>query len=76
MRRDSKERTHSPDCSRHRAARGASTGVTAGRWEDVEPLLASGADVIATIRISQIESLGDVVARITGEVETARGKKA
>jgi len=52
------------------AARGASTGVTAGRWEDVEPLLASGADVIATIRISQIESLGDVVARITGEVET------
>ena len=52
------------------AARGATAGVAAGRWEDVEPLLAAGADVIATIRIAQIESLGDVVARITGVVET------
>lgn len=52
------------------AARGATAGPTAGRWEDVEPLLAAGADVIATIRIAQIESLGDVVARITGLVET------
>src|SRR5437868_3383929 len=52
------------------AARGATTGARAGRWEDVEPILAAGADVIATIRIAQIESLSDVVTRITGAAET------
>lgn len=36
------------------------------RWEDVETLLAAGIDVISTVNIQHIESLNDVVERITG----------
>jgi len=36
------------------------------RWEDVEELLAAGIDVISTVNIQHIDSLGDVVARVTG----------
>ena len=36
------------------------------RWEDVEELLAAGIDVITTVNIQHIESLNDVVERITG----------
>jgi len=36
------------------------------RWQDVEELLAAGIDVISTVNIQHIESLNDVVERITG----------
>jgi two-component system, OmpR family, sensor histidine kinase KdpD len=35
------------------------------RWEDVEDLLNAGIDVISTVNIQHIESLNDVVTRIT-----------
>jgi two-component system sensor histidine kinase KdpD len=38
------------------------------RYQDVEELLASGIDVYTTLNIQHIESLNDVVARITGIV--------
>lgn len=41
--------------SRHRA-----------RWQDVEDLLAAGIDVISTVSIGHLDSLADVVAKITG----------
>ncbi|MCL4434905.1 MAG: ATP-binding protein [Actinobacteria bacterium] len=37
-------------------------------WEDVEVLLESGIDVIATLNIEHLESLADVVFKITGRV--------
>ena len=36
------------------------------RWHDVEALLKAGIDVISTVNIQHIDSLGDVVAQITG----------
>ncbi|HET9543282.1 MAG TPA: DUF4118 domain-containing protein, partial [Acidimicrobiales bacterium] len=36
------------------------------RWEDVEALLAEGIDVVSTVNIQHLESLNDVVERITG----------
>lgn len=36
------------------------------RWEDVAQLRAAGIDVITTVNIQHIESLNDVVQRITG----------
>ncbi|MDK1342509.1 sensor histidine kinase KdpD [Streptomyces sp. 378] len=36
------------------------------RWQDVEELLAVGIDVITTVNIQHLESLGDVVESITG----------
>jgi two-component system, OmpR family, sensor histidine kinase KdpD len=36
------------------------------RWEDVEELLRAGIDVVSTVNIQHLESLGDVVAGITG----------
>ncbi|MFE1384170.1 ATP-binding protein [Streptomyces sp. NPDC058740] len=36
------------------------------RWQDVEELLAAGIDVISTVNIQHLESLGDVVEAITG----------
>jgi two-component system sensor histidine kinase KdpD len=38
----------------------------AKRWQDVEELLAAGIDVIATVNIQHLESLNDVVEKITG----------
>jgi len=38
----------------------------AKRYEDVEELLAAGIDVISTVNIQHLESLNDVVERITG----------
>ncbi|CCK26963.1 Sensor protein kdpD [Streptomyces davaonensis JCM 4913] len=38
----------------------------AKRWKDVEELLAAGIDVISTVNIQHLESLGDVVESITG----------
>ncbi|MFE0516665.1 universal stress protein, partial [Streptomyces sp. NPDC058964] len=35
------------------------------RWQDVEELLAAGIDVISTVNIQHLESLGDVVESIT-----------
>jgi two-component system sensor histidine kinase KdpD len=37
-----------------------------GRWDAVEELLAEGIDVITTVNISNLESMGDIVAAITG----------
>ena len=36
------------------------------RWQDVEELLGAGIDVISTVNIQHLESLNDVVERITG----------
>src|SRR6185295_6975564 len=36
------------------------------RWEDVEELLAAGIDVITTVNIQHLESLNDVIEKITG----------
>ncbi len=36
------------------------------RWQDVEELLAAGIDVYSTLNVQHVESLNDLVARITG----------
>jgi two-component system sensor histidine kinase KdpD len=36
------------------------------RWQDVDVLLAAGIDVISTVNVQHLESLNDVVQRITG----------
>src|SRR6202162_6169766 len=36
------------------------------RWQDVEQLLDAGIDVISTVNIQHLESVNDVVERITG----------
>ncbi|MGW0822997.1 DUF4118 domain-containing protein [Streptomyces sp. NPDC002845] len=36
------------------------------RWQDMEELLAAGIDVVSTVNIQHLESLGDVVESITG----------
>src|SRR5438552_2151103 len=36
------------------------------RWQDVEALLQAGIDVISTVNIQHLESVNDVVERITG----------
>ncbi|WP_432148609.1 DUF4118 domain-containing protein [Streptomyces sp. bgisy029] len=36
------------------------------RWQDVEELLKAGIDVVSTVNIQHLESLGDVVESITG----------
>jgi two-component system, OmpR family, sensor histidine kinase KdpD len=38
----------------------------AKRWQDVEELLAAGINVLATVNVQHLESLNDVVERITG----------
>src|ERR1022692_2954140 len=38
----------------------------AKRWQDVEELLQAGIDVISTVNIQHLESLNDVVEKITG----------
>ncbi len=38
----------------------------AKRWEDVQDLLAAGIDVITTLNIQHLASLGDVVEQVTG----------
>jgi two-component system sensor histidine kinase KdpD len=41
----------------------------AKRWQDVEDILAAGIDVITTLNIQHLESVNDVVERITGVVQ-------
>ncbi|MEV4613204.1 ATP-binding protein [Kitasatospora sp. NPDC049258] len=41
-------------------------GRNAKRWQDVEELLAAGIDVITTVNVQHLESLNDVVQKITG----------
>ncbi|MER8187213.1 ATP-binding protein [Kitasatospora sp. NPDC094015] len=41
-------------------------GRHAKRWQDVEDLLAAGIDVITTVNVQHLESLNDVVRKITG----------
>src|SRR5919109_470593 len=36
------------------------------RWQDVEELLEAGIDVLTTVNVQHLESLNDVVERITG----------
>ncbi|WP_439591239.1 DUF4118 domain-containing protein [Microbacterium sp.] len=43
--------------------------VHAKRWQDVEALRAAGIDVITTVNVQHIESLGGVVEQITGVVQ-------
>jgi two-component system sensor histidine kinase KdpD len=44
----------------------------AKRWQDVEELLAAGIDVISTVSIQHLESLNDVVEKITGVPQRER----
>ncbi|HUI47328.1 MAG TPA: ATP-binding protein [Acidimicrobiia bacterium] len=39
------------------------------RWQDIERLLAAGIEVLSTVNIQHLESLNDVVNRITGIVQ-------
>ncbi len=39
------------------------------RWQDVNELLSAGIDVISTVNIQHLESINDVVERITGIVQ-------
>src|SRR3954466_16241007 len=39
------------------------------RWQDVDALLDAGIDVITTLNVQHLESLNDVVNRITGTVQ-------
>ena len=39
------------------------------RWQDVEQLLDAGIDVISTLNIQHLESLNDVILRITGTTQ-------
>ncbi|MGW6917629.1 ATP-binding protein [Kitasatospora sp. NPDC054939] len=41
-------------------------GRNAKRWQDVEELLDAGIDVITTVNVQHLESLNDVVQKITG----------
>nr|WP_069465796.1 ATP-binding protein [Actinacidiphila rubida] len=41
-------------------------GRHAKRWEDIDDLLAAGIDVITTVNVQHLESLNDVVQKITG----------
>nr|WP_051943096.1 ATP-binding protein [Streptacidiphilus rugosus] len=41
-------------------------GRHAKRWQDVEELLAAGIDVLAAVNVQHLESLNDVVEKITG----------
>jgi two-component system sensor histidine kinase KdpD len=38
----------------------------AKRWQDIDELLAAGIDVLSTVNVQHLESLNDVVERITG----------
>ncbi len=42
------------------------------RWQDVEELLAAGIDVISTVNIQHLESVNDVVEKITGVPQRER----
>ncbi len=44
----------------------------AKRWQDVEELLAAGINVISTVNIQHLESLNDVVEKITGVPQRER----
>jgi len=39
------------------------------RWQDVEELLDAGIDVVSTLNIQHLESLNDVIAKITGTLQ-------
>ena len=41
----------------------------AKRWQDVEELLDAGIDVVSTLNIQHLESLNDVIAKITGTLQ-------
>ncbi|MGW7006661.1 ATP-binding protein [Streptomyces sp. NPDC054933] len=41
-------------------------GRNAKRWQDVDVLLAAGIDVVTTVNVQHLESLNDVVEKITG----------
>ncbi|WP_437344897.1 ATP-binding protein [Streptomyces tubercidicus] len=41
-------------------------GRNTKRWQDIEELLAAGIDVVTTVNIQHLESLNDVVEKITG----------
>ncbi|MCA1843300.1 MAG: DUF4118 domain-containing protein, partial [Actinobacteria bacterium] len=48
------------------ANRNVAGSCHSNRWEDVEELLEAGIDVISTVNIAHLESLGDVCEAITG----------
>ena len=39
------------------------------RWQDIEELLDAGIDVLSTVNIQHLESLNDVIERITGAIQ-------
>lgn len=54
----------------HTVVDGAEGQPRRKRWQDVEALLAAGIDVISTLNIQHLASLGDVVSQITNTKQT------
>ncbi|MFI6296391.1 DUF4118 domain-containing protein [Nonomuraea sp. NPDC050790] len=42
------------------------------RWQDIDEILAAGIDVVSTVNVQHLESLGDVVEQITGVPQRER----
>ena len=83
VRRDGRRRGAGPPARRSPWSTSSPTPTSparrnAKRWQDVEELLAAGIDVITTVNIQHLESLNDVVEKITGvpqrETRARRGR--
>ncbi len=71
VRGDGRRRDPRPDATSSRSSTSSRTRTCPGsrnekRWQDVEELLDAGIDVISTLNIQHLESVNDVVERITG----------
>ena len=71
VRGDGRRRRPRPQARRSRWSTSSRTPTCPGsrnekRWQDVEELLDAGIDVISTVNIQHLESVNDVVERITG----------
>ena len=65
-RRDPRPQARRRARRRARAHQRARVSRNEKRWQDVEELLDAGIDVISTLNIQHLESVNDVVERITG----------
>jgi len=53
-----------------------SSGQRRTRWKDVQELLTAGIDVVSKVNVEELESLADVVERITGQRPRASAPNA
>ena len=82
LHRDGRRRGARPPARRWRWSTSSPTPTCPGsrnekRWQDIEELLAAGIDVITTVNIQHLESVNDVVEKITGvpQRETRAGRR-